>query len=677
MAYLSGTGEKQKAGKKLTKAELDDWYSNLKDSEEFCEAAFIKRAKENLRHYNNENRIGGLGTGPKWLVNANYAYSLARTISTNIINRNPSYVITHARERGSLFAQICGRALDLEMIKIDIKSIGRDIATDAILMGFGKTKVRYHVKVTPDKEKVAEIEKKEKALVEANTFFLTLPPDHPDQAAFTEIRTRIEHEIFILSQEKDKVEEERIEVGRIDPLSFRVPRGSRKGDLPWFSCQYLRTPKQIKEKYGVEITGLAYGDKGVDKEEGDSPGPNPEVDGSSGVPLMVKIHEVWALPTKKIITLLDEVHRENDKADEQPLQMVDDPNELPGFYPTSDLIFNTAVNRYFPQSDIDNVKSQLNVINSVRSDIEEHRGRFAPKAVYDKTGGNEADIQGFVEADKATAMGVTPGPNGLKDFIFFPSMPSIPSEYYQTVNMAINDIYEILGLPDFKRGVSAKTKSATEASLMAQSADSKMADRLDVIEDWLSDVGKKVFWLMNRYYPAEKIVYMVGEEMFAQGAPILPPGIPPERAEMVERQYIEGQKKSFIDKWNRYSLGEIDIFTDLQFDVEAGTSVKPNKENQMARWREVYAEAVRANQVAMSMPPPLGGYELVETTRVFKEILRLNPAIKDVDSFFVKFTPPPVPPPDGVPPGPGSSSGQVGASSPQLTGANVGGQTLN
>lgn len=87
---------------------------------------------------------------------------------------------------------------------------------------------------------------------------------------------------------------------------------------------------------------------------------------------------------------------------------------------------------------------------------------------------------------------------------------------YQEVALLNNDLVEIFGTPNNARGIS-DTDSATEASLQDKYLGIREGDKISMVTDWLTDIGRKLDMLIKANFDKEMAVKVVGprgEEWF-------------------------------------------------------------------------------------------------------------------------------------------------------------------
>jgi len=151
-------------------------------------------------------------------------------------------------------------------------------------------------------------------------------------------------------------------------------------------------------------------------------------------------------------------------------------------------------------------------LNNTRSQMMNHRKRFARKWLFDKEA-FDADGIKALESDEDNTM-VPVDTNGQMDIQkAVAPMPSIgtPPDFYNQSDLIQQDMDRISGTSDYMRGATAQIRrTATEAAMIQDAMNSRAADKLSRIESVLAQCGGRVMQLMQMYMTGEKVVRVVG-----------------------------------------------------------------------------------------------------------------------------------------------------------------------
>jgi hypothetical protein len=198
-----------------------------------------------------------------------------------------------------------------------------------------------------------------------------------------------------------------------------------------------------------------------------------------------------------------------------------------------------------------------------------------------------------------------------------------PSEFYDQSAMITNDIDRVSGVSDYQRGgnTGAIKRTATEAAMIQDAANSRSQDRLAKIEGSLARLGERVIGLMQQYLTGDQVARIVTM-----------PG------------------KAWVNYDPEYIQGEFD------YEVAAGSTEPQN---------ETFRRQSAMQLVDASMPFLQSG--VANPQALLMWVLQKGFGIKDVSQFINQQGQPNMDPataqPQGVPPG-GPQPGPPGGPPP-------------
>lgn len=187
---------------------------------------------------------------------------------------------------------------------------------------------------------------------------------------------------------------------------------------------------------------------------------------------------------------------------------------------------------FYPIGDIEQIESLQMELNETRNQMLNHRKRFARKWLYNRDAFDQEGIQAL-EADIDNAMIPVVSDENPSNVIT--PLPAVitPPEFYNQSDMIANDMDRVSGVSDYQRGAqSAIKRTATEAAMIQDAANSRAQDRLAKIEDVLAQLGEKVIALMQQYLTGEHVARI----MSLPGANWL----------QYDRDYIAGQFDFYV-----------------------------------------------------------------------------------------------------------------------------------
>jgi hypothetical protein len=222
-----------------------------------------------------------------------------------------------------------------------------------------------------------------------------------------------------------------------------------------------------------------------------------------------------------------------------------------------------------------------------------------------------------------------------KALIQLPTM-DIPQQTYQMTQVISDDMTRVSGVSDYAMGSMPEIRrTATEAGIIQDSANSRAADKLAQIEIALAFVARRICQLGQQYLTVEQVAKIVGEDG--------------------STSWVQFDKEAI--------QGEFD------FEIEAG-STQPQNETFRRQSAMQLMDAISSPLFA-PQPDPMTGVPvpILDARKVAEYVLRNGFGIKNAQEFLVPAPPPPPvdpmtgqPMPPGMPPGaPPGAAGPPGA----------------
>lgn len=344
------------------------------------------------------------------------------------------------------------------------------------------------------------------------------------------------------------------------------------------------TTERYKETFGKDApkTANRYGS---DKKERGSGGDDGKVE-------LVAVFEVWDRVSNSVYTLCA-------GADEWAREPYAPTVIGERFYPFFALAFNPVDGSAKPLSDTELLIELQDEYNTTRTNFAEHRKENLPVRVYRKGGDlTDADVKALSNRQSGQWVGIEGNPDQPieKDIAILQNPPVDPGTY--DVSPILRDAEMVLGAGDAAKGTINKAKTATEAEIMAQGLQSRVAERQDVVEDWISEMAQ---------YAAELCL----QEM------TLP-----------QVQRIAGESAS----WPQ--LNKAQIFDLVSIDIRAGSTGKPNRNKEREQWAQMLPQIQQAVQTVMQLRQG-GQNDMAETViKLLEETLRRFDDRIDIEQFM-------------------------------------------
>lgn len=183
------------------------------------------------------------------------------------------------------------------------------------------------------------------------------------------------------------------------------------------------------------------------------------------------------------------------------------------WFPFFQLVWNEVDGVFLPPSDVELTADVVKEYNEARGDLEKDRRDARPFTVVRKGGSlTPTDVENIRNRkgnDIIAVEGVGGQPIG--NDIQGVTLGNIDPNVYST-EPARSDMEMLVGGGDAARGSVLKAKTATEAEIMAQGMRGRSAERTDVIEDLLSEVGQYTLEVLLRKLTPEEVKKVAGED---------------------------------------------------------------------------------------------------------------------------------------------------------------------
>lgn len=250
----------------------------------------------------------------------------------------------------------------------------------------------------------------------------------------------------------------------------------------------------------------------------------------------------------------------------------------------------TVPDRFYGMGELEAVEPLQHELNFTRTAIyndgkaQRRRWLIDPKR-FDNAG------RAALESDQdGVAIPVTGGGDLGNAIIPIPSQPLNP-QMYQNGGLIAQDIADVSGVTEYQRGGTSEIRrTATEASIIQDSANSRAAEKTANVEAFLAEVASKLVMLMQQYATGEQVARYTG----ANGQPMW---------------------VSYDPEWIQ---GEYD------FEVEAG-STQPKNDT---------ARRQAATQMMQALGPFMVPGGPVNTQAVLAHILKVGFQVADPQSFL-------------------------------------------
>lgn len=251
-------------------------------------------------------------------------------------------------------------------------------------------------------------------------------------------------------------------------------------------------------------------------------------------------------------------------------------------------------NFFYPMGELEAIEPLQRELNETRTQMMNHRKRYSRKYLFLESAFDDFGRQALASDDDNVIVPVK-GNENLNNVIV--PMPALinPPEFYNQSSLITNDIDRVSGVSEYQRGaIPETTRTAREASIIAEAANARVAEKLIEIENYIARCASNLIKLAQQYMTEKQTVRIVGTE----SAPV----------------WLEFDK-DYID-------GEFD------FTVEAGSTAPRNE----AFRRDMALQMVSAMQ-------PFAAAGLVDLPKLATYVLGTGFGIKNPEDYIMRQAP--------------------------------------
>lgn len=286
--------------------------------------------------------------------------------------------------------------------------------------------------------------------------------------------------------------------------------------------------------------------------------------------------EIYDLDNMKILTVSPGCNKY--------LSERDYPEWLSGGFPFSQLGFNPVPGEVFPLSDVAAQEGLAIEMTKIVAIWINHLKRHNRQIIIEPDLFTDAELDKFKDGNDGAIIRAQ-GP--IKDKYFVPQYPPVQADSYQIYNEAYKLYQVVSGQTPADQGGQAKvpTRTLGELRLQMMGGHARADEKVDVLEDFIAEIARKLLGIMQKKYDLPKISRIVGPKAVQQkimgilpGRPSAQPQIPGQQGQPPQANPLQGQSftSDFSFSWNRQDiLGEMDV------DVVAGSTVPMDRESQL------------------------------------------------------------------------------------------------
>ena len=534
-------------------------------------------------------------------ISVNLAFSTVNVIAPSVAVNHPKITVNATKEGDAERAVFVESVINYLWRHHDYRKPFRRMVKDFLIVGHGWLKVGW--KFVEEERNLSDNEMNDeysRSVQEITDF----GRENPDQAGGLPTDQEI---LDSLPATKMIVIEDQAFVERVSPFDMFVdPEATCIEDAKWIAQRIVRPVSEVKKDKRLKASARrkVQADSGI-KSRWDN---DDERDRYSDLVDRVTLYEYYDLENGTISIC-------SATGDEYLLE----PTPMPySFGHPFVMLRNYDVpDIFYPMSDLEAIESLQEELNKTRTQMVNHRKRYARKYLYHERSFGPEGREALESDEDGRFVPVIDENRNLGEVVVPLAQVPLAPEMYNHSNIIEQDINTVSGVSEYARGQMPEIRrTATEASIIADAGNARAADKLAMIELNIGAVARHILQLMQQYMTRPQMVRITGKN-----------------------------NEDFFVAYSRE-----DIIGEYDFKVEGG-STQPL--NETARRQQAIS--------LMNAVAPLVGV-VIDPTELAKHVLSHGFGVKDPEKFLVQQQAPPAGPEDAA------TAPTAGAAPPSIAG---------
>jgi hypothetical protein len=531
-------------------------------------------------------------------ISVNLAFSTINVIAPSIAVNHPKITVTANREEDQDRAVFVEAIVNYMWRHHDYRKPFRQAVKDFLIIGHGWVKVGWRFK---EQERAISNEQREAMATEAQNevddFVYSFPAEAENVPTAADIIDSVP------SFEMEVVEDQPF-VERVSPFDMYVdPEATCLEDAKWIAQRIVRPVEDVRKdkRFKASVRRNIQADSGV-KVRWDN---DNEREDYSDLIERVTLYEYYDLEEGTVSVCASQ-------SDDYLLDPI--PMPYDSGHPFIMLRNYDVPDQFYPIGDLSQIESLQEELNKTRSQMVNHRKRYARKYLYHERSFGPEGREALESDEDGRFVPVVDENRSLGEVVVPLQQVPLAPEMYNHSGVIEQDINTVSGVSEYARGQMPEIRrTATEASIIADAGNARAADKLAVIELVIGEMGRHIIQLMQQFMTDAQMVRITGKD---------------------DQQYYVAYSRDDI-------IGEYD------FSVEGG-STQPLNET---------ARRQQAISLMNAMAPLVG--VIVDPAELARHVLQDGFGIKNPEKYLIQQQPmggmPPeeaMPPEEGMAPPP-------------------------
>lgn len=523
--------------------ELQAWQARIDAAGRKWEKAL--EAIDDSRDY-----AAGVSKDGKTDVPTNIILATNQGLLPHIYARNPDVSVRPAERAGQFpgmyesvrrFSETAQIVLAKEIEDAGLKRIAKAVIRAVQTSRVGIVKVSYQKDIYTDPEVAQRINDTQDNVAKLRQLIADLDGDGQDSSAQALQLAELEQIILGLEENLEVTVARGLTFSRIDIKDFRMDTGVDSlydyTCARWMAHRSWRSPDDVKAKYGVSDEDIGEIQHYKREKEGYT-----EADAADREADYVCVWEAWDHATNSVWTWAE--------GGKDWLREPYRPTALgKRWFPFFILGHHWIDGNDWPLSDVEQLRFLQDEYTQTREQQRKHREMSRPYMLFDSGLIDGKNIANIVTVGDKEFVGVEANGHPLgQAFMPGPTVPMNPAVYDTSPIRA--DIDWVSGVPDAARGAIMRAKTATEAGMMQAGMASRVSERQDETEDWLTDIFEYSLQILLQEIDSDEAMRVAGPNAY----------------------------------WPDVQDNKALIYDLVDVDVRAGSTAKPDKLLEQENW---------------------------------------------------------------------------------------------
>ena len=426
---------------------------------------------------------------------ANLIQSTLAALVPHIYARAPEVAVTPepnvegvVPEHLRAFARTLERVVNRELQDAGIKRLGKRAVRAAMVSRVAWAKVIYQRDIFRDPQVERRLEDSQDNIRRLEALIASCEDDKAREAHEADL-ARMRDLVAALEAQVEVVRSEGLVIDLVRAEDVLVsPEVRELADYryaPWIAHRIWMSAQQARETFGLDDQALEGADRWRSGEDalGSPDGTETASQGLGADEGWLAVWEIWDKRTQTVYTWVQGC-KGWAREPYQPQRLGEQ------WYPFFPLAFHWLECERWPRSDVELLRDLQEEYAETRAKYREHRRRAVPSRVALAGAIEPADTHKLADPELNEVVPVSI-PAGMKitDVVALLPYPPVDPALYDTSQVRA-DIELVSGLQDAARGSVLRAKTATEAEIMQMGLVSRVTERQDEVEAWITEIAR-------------------------------------------------------------------------------------------------------------------------------------------------------------------------------------------